>query len=604
MSTLTLFYQDVQKISGYTVVEEIHAKATTRIYKVRANTDYFALKIVDQSSKPQRIKRFQRELQFLQMFADASGIPRVYKYGNIHNNPYYVMEYVEGPSLTTHVNARQRLSEQEALKIIKNLCVVVKQIHEKQVFHCNLSPANILLSQEQAFVLGLGGCVRSVELTQNVEATGSLHYLSPEHVNGNHDKLGPWSDAYSLGAVLYFLLTGNAPFDAPSEVEVIHNLAMCNLRSITDYDIQISQKCQSIVERALLQDIHHRYQNIDELLVDVMCCVDLQGASNVTIVQDNFENSSIFSREPTHLPPQGIIPNFEPMVLAEEVPATTDLPSTEGPTAEIKPFLPATKKSENIADKKPRKRPRTKTTRYAKMQGDRPRYRKNNSSNNNRSKNYMYSLLSFSVGIVISFIFIYPLLSGNSPQKQSVEKPHVEKTATVTTHKDSKPQIKNVLPQKPKLQEDNNYQALSKVSSMHQAKWHLQNGIWVGTAQQPFGLMTIADFPHWKNYEFKADVLIKEGQLGIFVRNFIQTAQFPNFLGQMRIFPHKDRWFSVTAVANGNQLLIKIDNTDRRLTRFSIPSANPGIVGFGLAPEKASKPALAYVKNIRMKKLP
>ena len=601
MSTLTLFYQDVQKISGYTVVEEMHAKATTRIYKVRANTDYFALKIVDQSSKPQRIKRFQRELQFLQMFADASGVPRVYKYGNIHNNPYYVMEYVEGPSLATHVSAKQRLAEQEALKIIKNLCVVVKQIHEKQVLHCNLSPANILLSQDQVFVLGFGACVRNVELSQSVDIVGRLHYLSPEHVNGNNEKLGPWSDAYSLGAVLYFLLTGDAPFDAPSEVEVIHNLATCNLRPIKDYDIQISQKCQAIVERALLQDTQQRYQDVNELLVDVMCCIDLQGSSDATIMQDSLGIPSIFSSEPVHLPSQGIIPNLEPSLApASEVPVSGLLP-TEDSTAKTQPFLPTTPKNKEIVEK-PLKRPRTKTKRYAKMQGDRPRYRKNNQ----HSKSYMTLLASFFVGLVISFVFIYPFLPSGSTPKQSgdVEKHEVEETPVVKVNEERKPEIKKVSPQIPTLPEKNDYQKLGKVSSLHKAMWRLQNGIWVGTAQQPFGLMTIADFPHWTNYEFKADVLIKEGQLGIFVRNFVQTAQFPNFLGQMGIFPHKDRWFSVTAVANGNQLLIQIDNTDRRLTRFSIPSANPGVVGFGLAPENANKPALAYVKNIRMKKLP
>ncbi|BBM83762.1 serine/threonine protein kinase [Candidatus Uabimicrobium amorphum] len=635
MSTLTLFYQDVQKISGYTVVEEIHAKSTTRIYKVRANSEYFALKIVDQSSKPQRIQRFKRELQFLQLFASVSGVPCVYKYGNIHNNPYYVMEYVEGSSLTAC--AKKCLAEREALQIIKNLCVVVKQIHEKQVLHCNLSPANILLSQNQVFVIGFGSCVRCVELTQSTDIVGRLHYLSPEQVNGNIEKLGPWSDTYSLGAILYFLLTANAPFDAPSEVEVIHNLATCNLRSVKDYGIQISQKCQSIVERALSQDISDRYQSMNELLIDVMCCMDIQGSSNATIVQQNIDPSAIFREEPQNsssqatkpfaindlpplpddlslvdrfamndLPPiANDLPLVDQFVERDPLPVVSESLPNFSPTIDVadenKALLPVTENKfvEKSVAKEAPKRPRTKTRRYSKMPAEKPRHRKNSAP----SKSHMPLLLSFSIGIAISLVFVYPFLGKRttSQTNNDIKKPGIEKTVAI--EEKEKPQ-KDKTPQISAPTQKSEYQKLSKVSSLYNARWRLQNGIWVGTAQKSFGLMTISDFPNWKNYEFKADVLIKEGRLGIFVRNFTQTAQFPNFLGQMGIFPHKNRWFSVTATVRGNQLLIQVDNTDRRLTRFSIPSANPGVVGFGLAIERANKNALAYVKNIRMKKLP
>jgi serine/threonine protein kinase len=201
------------------------------------------------------VERFQREAQLLARVSDP-GIVQVYDIGHAAEGPYYVAELVEGESLAERLR-HGSLGPDEARAIAEQLCHALASAHAQKIVHCDVKPANVLLTGDGKVKVGDFGVARLAEGTsQALSATvaGTPRYMSPEQARGQ--STGPATDVYSAGVVLYEMLTGRPPFEHGSAVEL-------GLRHVQEepprLPSRIPASLRDVVERALAKDPTDRY---------------------------------------------------------------------------------------------------------------------------------------------------------------------------------------------------------------------------------------------------------------------------------------------------------------------------------------------------------
>ena len=168
------------------------------------------------------LQRFQREIEALTQL-DHPHIVRFYESGFENNLHFYAMEYVDGRSLEDILEQEERLPWQEVLDTALQICPALKHVHDHGIIHRDLKPANILRTSAGVVKLtdfGIAKVFAQGHLTATGGVVGTAEYLSPEQAAGK--PVTKRSDLYSLGAVLYTLLTGRPPFTGDSFVELLH----------------------------------------------------------------------------------------------------------------------------------------------------------------------------------------------------------------------------------------------------------------------------------------------------------------------------------------------------------------------------------------------
>ena len=200
------------------------------------------------------------------------GIVPVYEVGDIDGRPFFSMQYIRGETLADRT-ARGPLPQREAAAIISEIARAVQFAHEQGFVHRDLKPSNILLrKQGQALITDFGLAKESgsdVHLTRSGMLVGTPAYMSPEQAGGRRELLGPATDIYSLGSMLYFTLTGRPPFVAETAVEMVMLVIEQDpippraLRPSLDRDLEM------IVVRCLQKPIDLRYATAGDLADDL-----------------------------------------------------------------------------------------------------------------------------------------------------------------------------------------------------------------------------------------------------------------------------------------------------------------------------------------------
>ncbi len=166
--------------------------------------------------------RFQRETEILSQL-DHAAIVRFYESGAHNGVPYYVMEYVEGQNFEEILRERGRLSWKEVLDLGLQVAPALKHAHDRGIVHRDLKPQNLLRTPEGVIKLtdfGIARVFSGTRLTSEGGIVGTAEYLSPEQAYGK--PVTKRSDLYSLGVVMYMLLTGRPPFDGQSVIDLLH----------------------------------------------------------------------------------------------------------------------------------------------------------------------------------------------------------------------------------------------------------------------------------------------------------------------------------------------------------------------------------------------
>ena len=214
----------------YVLVEEIARGGMGVVYKARQVTlgRTIALKVLlgGAFSSESLLRRFQVEAEAAAALQHP-GIVAIHEFGEYDNQPYYTMDYVEGGNLTDMAKG-QPIAPDRAARYLKAIAEAVSFAHQQGILHRDLKPSNVLIDpNDRPRVADFGLAKRlgdDSDLTLSGQMLGSPNYVSPEQAAGRQESVGVRSDVYSLGGLLYFLLTGRPPFLASSVRETLRLL--------------------------------------------------------------------------------------------------------------------------------------------------------------------------------------------------------------------------------------------------------------------------------------------------------------------------------------------------------------------------------------------
>ncbi|HTN04238.1 MAG TPA: serine/threonine-protein kinase, partial [Planctomycetaceae bacterium] len=167
------------------------------------------------------VVRFQREVEALRQLKSPH-IVQLYDDGADDGTYYYAMEYVDGETLTDLLKRERRLPWREVIAMTLQMCAALKAAHDAGIIHRDLKPSNLLISADRTIKLsdfGVAQVFAASRLTVTGGIIGTAEYMSPEQAQGK--RASRRSDLYSLGAVMYVMLTGRPPFSGESAIEVL-----------------------------------------------------------------------------------------------------------------------------------------------------------------------------------------------------------------------------------------------------------------------------------------------------------------------------------------------------------------------------------------------
>ncbi|HXZ80099.1 MAG TPA: protein kinase [Terriglobales bacterium] len=220
------------------------------------------------SNDPQLQQRFQREARAAGTL-QHSNIIVIYDLGEDGENPYIVMEYVDGESLEKMINRRKPLSTAQKLDIIIQVCDALHYAHQHGIVHRDIKPGNIILQPNGKVKLLDFGIAHTLDkaLTQTGQIIGTLNYVSPEQLNGS--PVDGRADIFATGIVLYQLLTYELPFDAPETVTIINKILREPAPSLRTRLADYLPEMDEILDKALAKDYAQRYQSAQDFALDL-----------------------------------------------------------------------------------------------------------------------------------------------------------------------------------------------------------------------------------------------------------------------------------------------------------------------------------------------
>ena len=235
-----------------------------------------AIKVLrgDLANDEKFIRRFQREAIAASSLSHKT-IVEMYDVGEDNGTYYIVMEYVEGRTLKQLLKKRGNLTIPEVIDIMTQLTEGIAHAHDSYIIHRDLKPQNIMISDDGAIKItdfGIAMALNSTQLTQTNSVMGSVHYLPPEQASGKGSSTK--SDIYSMGILMFELLTGKLPFKGDNAVEIALKHMKDPLPSIRKINPEIPQSIENIIIKATAKNPNNRYNNVREMNKDIKTCMD------------------------------------------------------------------------------------------------------------------------------------------------------------------------------------------------------------------------------------------------------------------------------------------------------------------------------------------
>ena len=226
-TTATGVSERLRYFGEYELEEEIARGGMGVVFKARqvSLNRVVALKMIlaGQLAGEEDVQRFYTEAEAAANL-DHHGIVPIFEIGEHEGQHYFSMGYVEGESLAHRV-ANGALPPREAAELVRGICDAIAYAHSRGVIHRDLKPANILIGRDGQPKVTDFGLAKKTETDSNLTGTGQVlgtpAFMPPEQASGNVEAIGPLADVYSLGAVLFCLLTGQPPFQAPTAMDTL-----------------------------------------------------------------------------------------------------------------------------------------------------------------------------------------------------------------------------------------------------------------------------------------------------------------------------------------------------------------------------------------------
>jgi serine/threonine-protein kinase len=260
-----------EQIGQYKIVELIAQGGMATVYKAYQESfeRYVAIKVLPRqlSEDPTFLKRFQNEARVIARLEHRSILP-VYDYGEHDGMPYIVMRLVETGTLRKKLFYEQ-IDLQTAARIIEQVAEALDYAHAHGVIHRDLKPSNILLDERNNAYLTDFGIAKMLGSTSQVTGSGVVgtpSYMSPEQCQGK--TVTPASDIYALGAILYEVVTGKAPFEADTPLGVMYMHVRTPVPSVQQVNPSLPAAIDRVIARAMAKRPFERYSTASELAAD------------------------------------------------------------------------------------------------------------------------------------------------------------------------------------------------------------------------------------------------------------------------------------------------------------------------------------------------
>lgn len=222
------------------------------------------------------MRHFQHEAHAVTELVDPN-IVTIYDVGEDHGLQYLVMEYVQGMDLKHYIKTHFPIPYQRVVDIMMQITSAVQVAHEHHIIHRDLKPQNILIDNTGHIKItdfGIAVALSEDSLTQTNSVLGSVHYLSPEQARGG--MATPRSDIYSMGIILYEMLTGSVPFEGESAVSIALKHFQNNIPSVRAFDHNIPQALENVVLKATCKDASERYASAAAMQADLKTALSPQ----------------------------------------------------------------------------------------------------------------------------------------------------------------------------------------------------------------------------------------------------------------------------------------------------------------------------------------
>jgi tetratricopeptide (TPR) repeat protein/predicted Ser/Thr protein kinase len=227
-----------------------------------------ALKVIrpELASNPGILQRFKQEL-ILARHVTHKNVVRIYDLGEADGIKFITMEYVEGDDLRSLLREHGKFSPSESSETVQQICRALDAAHAEGIIHRDLKPQNVMRDRQGRIVVMDFGLARSLEspgMTQTGALVGTLEYMSPEQALGK--EIDQRSDIFATGLIFYELLTGKAPYEAPSGIATLMKRTQEAAPAASDTDANVPVALSVIVSRCLERDPSHRFQSAQELI--------------------------------------------------------------------------------------------------------------------------------------------------------------------------------------------------------------------------------------------------------------------------------------------------------------------------------------------------
>lgn len=270
----------------YEIVGQVGTGGMSDVYKAKDHAlgRYVAIKVLKSefSEDTNFVSKFRTEAQSAAVL-EHPNIVNIYDVGSENGIHYIVMEYVEGITLKTYIEKKGQLTYKEALSIAIQVGRGIQAAHAKNIVHRDIKPQNIIISTDGKVKVTDFGIARAVsENTIHSDVMGSVHYASPEQARNGY--VSNRSDIYSLGIVMYEMVTGRVPFDGDSTVAVAIQHLQDEMDPPSKYAPNLPISLEKIIQKCTQKSPDRRYDSMESLLIDLRKALLNSNEDFVTLV--------------------------------------------------------------------------------------------------------------------------------------------------------------------------------------------------------------------------------------------------------------------------------------------------------------------------------
>jgi tetratricopeptide (TPR) repeat protein len=257
----------------YEILSQLGVGGMGTVYKARDQEvdRLVAVKVIraELAGNADILSRFKQELVLARKVTHKNVI-RIFDLGRVSGLRYITMEYIDGQDLRSYIKKKGKLTHTECVEIMQQVCLALEAAHNERVVHRDLKPQNIMLdAQGKVFVMdfGIARSVGSEGLTMTGGYVGTPGYMSPEQVKG--DEVDGRSDLFTMGIILYELLTNKMPYSAETVQRSMYKRTVERSASVTSVDPTVPKYLSEVVAKCLEIDPLKRYQTAQELWADL-----------------------------------------------------------------------------------------------------------------------------------------------------------------------------------------------------------------------------------------------------------------------------------------------------------------------------------------------